>query len=313
MEYLQNGNLSLVPQTYNFSDDLLDKFIAFIDAKPNTIETYRRAVKQFFVWISTNNIKMPKREDIINYRTSLKARCKPSTVQNCITALKLFFRWTESERLYLNIAEHIKGAVLDRNYKKDYLTSVQLKAVLDSIDTSSTKGKRDYAVFAVMATGGLRTIEISRADFEDLRTIGDCEVLYLQGKGKEEKTEYIKIEPLVGQALRDYINSLNHAPDDKKPLFSSLSDRNYAKRLTVRSVSRIIKSRLLNAGLNSSRLTAHSLRHSAITLALLSGETLQEVQQFARHSNISTTQIYAHNLDRANSRCEAAIANAIFA
>ena len=42
------------------------------------------------------------------------------------------------------------------------------------------------------------------------------------------------------------------------------------------------------------------------------GESLQEVQQFARHTNISTTQIYAHNLDRAANKCEAVIADAIF-
>lgn len=38
-----------------------------------------------------------------------------------------------------------------------------------------------------MVTGGLRTIEVSRADMEDIRNVGDSPALYIQGKGREEK------------------------------------------------------------------------------------------------------------------------------
>jgi site-specific recombinase XerD len=57
------------------------------------------------------------------------------------------------------------------------------------------------------------------------------------------------------------------------------------------------------AGFDSERLTSHSLRHTAITWSLQAGATLQEVQQFARHSSINTTQIYAHNLERLDNPC----------
>ena len=73
-----------------------------------------------------------------------------------------------------------------------------------------------------------------------------------------------------------------------------------------------MKSSLVEAGYNSETLTAHSTRHTAVTLALLGGQKLEEVQQFARHQNIQTTLIYAHNLERANNQCEATIARAIF-
>jgi integrase/recombinase XerC/integrase/recombinase XerD len=46
------------------------------------------------------------------------------------------------------------------------------------------------------------------------------------------------------------------------------------------------------------RLTAHSCRHSAVTFALLGGATVQEAQALARHSDINTTLIYSHNIDR---------------
>jgi len=86
--------------------------------------------------------------------------------------------------------------------------------------------------------------------------------------------------------------------EDAEPLFGSLSDMNQGQRLTTRSVSRIVKGYLRRIGLNSDRLTAHSLRHTAITLALKGGATIQEAQALGRHANINTTLIYAHNIDR---------------
>jgi integrase/recombinase XerC len=299
-------------QSQRITNDLLDKFIAFVDGTPKTLETYFRALKQFFKYINDNNICQPQRADILAFREHLKTFCKPSTVQGYIIAVRLFFRWTSSEGLYPNIAEHIKGAKLHKGYKKDYLTSTQVKTVFNNVSKEDLKGKRDYAILALMTTGGLRTIEVVRANFEDLRTLGDNEVLYIQGKGREEKTEYIKIPLQVSQAIRDYIKALGHTIEAKEPLFSSISNHGKGGRMTTRSVSRIVKNRFINSGYNSERLTAHSLRHTAITLSLLGGATLQEAQQFARHSNLSTTQIYAHNLERANNKCEATIAQAIF-
>jgi integrase/recombinase XerC len=173
------------------------------------------------------------------------------------------------------------------------------------------QGKRDYAIVALMVTAGLRDIEVVNANIEDLRTVGDFTALFLLGKGRDEKAEYVKIVEQVEDAIRNYLKEL---PDREpsNPLFMSLSNRSYGSRLTTRSVSRICKNALVQAGYDSSRLTAHSLRHTAVTLSLLGGKSLQEVQQFARHTNISTTQIYAHNLDRAKNDCEEVVAKAIF-
>ena len=82
--------------------------------------------------------------------------------------------------------------------------------------------------------------------------------------------------------------------------------------MTTRSISGIVKTRLKGAGFDSPRLTAHSLRHTAVTLSLLAGRDLAEVQQFARHSNIATTMIYNHSIEQAKNGCSEAIAQAIF-
>lgn len=292
--------------------ELFDRFINYLDASPKTIDTYTKALRQIFNYFSINDIRQPQREDIIAFRDELKASGhKPTTIQNYITATKLFFSWTAQEGYYPNIADHLKGVKLDREHKKDYLTSRQVKEVLGSIERNGLQGLRDYAILTLMVTGGLRDIEVSRANIGDLRTVGENTVLYVQGKGRQEKTEYVKISLQVERAIREYLKARGNTGEEE-PLFTSLSNNSKDKRLTTRSISGIVKNRLKEAGYNSERLTAHSLRHTAVTLSLLAGKDITEVQQFARHANIATTMIYNHSLDKAKNSCSEAIAQAIF-
>lgn len=294
------------------TSDLYSRFTAFIDAKPKTVETYTKALRQLFAFFGAHGISHPTREDILSYREELKATGhKPTTIQNYITAARLFFQWLEEERIYPNVAAHIKGAKLDREHKKDYLTSRQVKAVLGEVDRSTVQGKRDYAILALMITGGLRTIEVSRANIGDLRTIGDNSVIFVQGKGRDEKTEYIKLDAQVESIIRDYLKARGETAPEA-PLFASTSNNSKGQRMTTRSISGIAKAHMVEAGYNSATLTAHSLRHTAVTLSLLAGKPLEEVQQFARHANMATTMIYNHALDKAKNGCSEAIAKAIF-
>ena len=309
-EIIEAGRQDIVMQQ-SFSSELFSRWIAFIDAKEKTVQTYNRAFKQFLYYMAEQGIKQPTRADILAYREYLSREHKPTTVQNYIVSVRIFFQWTEQKGLYPNVAEHIKGAKLDKNHKKDYLTSRQVKKVLETAKEESLQGLRDYAILALMFTGGLRTIEVSRANIEDLRTAGDCEVLYLQGKGHEEKTDYIKLIPEVEDAIRAYLKARGSV-DPTEPLFTSTSNNSKGERISTRTVSGIVKTALKNAGYDSDKLTAHSTRHTAVTLALMGGQKLEEVQQFARHKNLATTLIYAHNIDRAKNNCEATIAKAIF-
>lgn len=305
----QNNSVAI---TRPLDFDTFDRFISYLDASPKTVDTYKKALRQFFNYLALNGIRQPQREDVLAFRDDLKASgLKPTTVQNYITATRIFFKWTEQEGLYPNIAEHVKGAKLDKNHKKDYLTSRQAKEVLASIETDTEEGLRNYAILSLMVTGGLRTIEVSRADVGDLRTLGENTVLYIQGKGREEKTEYIKISAPVEKAIRTYLKARGNV-EEGQPLFTSTSNNSRGKRISTRTVSGIVKKALKNAGYDSARLTAHSLRHTAITLALLAGRDITEVQQFARHANLNTTMIYNHALDQAKNGCSDAITSAIF-
>ena len=232
-----------ITEKNKITEDLYVQFIEFIDAKPRTIETYTRALRRFFEYLYLNDIQQPTRSDILVFRDKLKKTLKPTTVQNYITTVRLFFQWTEQEGLYKNIASHIKGATLDREHKKDYLTSDQVKTILKNIDRSTIKGLRDYAILVLMTTGGLRTIEVTRATLEDLRTLGNTTALYIQGKGKDEKTEYVKIQVPVEEAIRSYLKERGSVKMTD-PLFASLSNNNRGCKLTTRSISEIVKTRI---------------------------------------------------------------------
>lgn len=311
MNELTTISTSEIVASQPLNELLLVRWESFIDVCPKSKETYRKAVKQFIAYINENGISQPTRETVIEWRDSLKESHKPTTIQTYITAVKLFFRWLEQEGIYKNIADHVKGVQVSTGHKKDYLTSKQSHKVLETINTDTLKGIRDYAIVGLMLTTGVRTIEVARADIADIRTVGDATVLYVQGKGKDEKADYVKLAPQVEDAIRAYITARG-ATEESEPLFTSTSRNNYGERMTTRSIRAIAKNSMVEAGFNSDRLTAHSMRHTAGTLALLNGASTREVQQLLRHSNINTTMIYAHELDREKNNSELKVANAIF-
>ena len=314
-----NGEIITQPQAQNeiaFRKDnqqeLFQRFVTFIDASPNTVRTYKASLRQWFKYLNQTGSGSPTPDTVRAYRQHLQdTDKKPTTIQNYIIAVKQFFKWTEDEGLYPNIAKHIKGAKISHEHKKDYLTSAQAKNVLESIDQTSLKGKRDYAMLALMLTMGLRTIEVSRANIDDIRTQGDAVVLYVQGKGHTEKDAPVRMPGHVEKALRAYLKERGKTASDA-PLFASTSHNNQGKRMTTRSISGIVKHSFIEAGYDSPRLTAHSTRHTSATLNLLNGATLQETQQLLRHVNLQTTEIYAHNLNAIKNKSSQRVDNAIF-
>lgn len=304
------GNVSIAEQQI-IDDALFRRWIAYIDASPKTVETYSKNIRRFLIYLAENGISHPQREDIVMYREYLKQEHKPTTVQGYLSAVKLFFQWTAQEGVYPNIAQRVKGAKLDTTHKKDYLTTRQSAKLLQSVDRSTLKGLRDYAMLFVMITTGLREISMVRADIGDIGIAGDAVALFYQGKGHEEKADYVKLVEPVEESIKAYLSARGET-NLKAPLFGSIANRNTGERMTTRSVSRVIKTRLIAAGLESDRLTGHSLRHTAATLNLLHGGTIEETRQLLGHRNINTTLIYSHALERARNNSEERIAKAIF-
>lgn len=295
----------------NDPNRFIESWLSSLDVRPHTKDEYRKKLAYYLQWLEVTGYSGDRRADILEYKAYLQANYEASTVSAYLTAVRVFYSWLNVTHGTPDIANGIKGSRKPHGFRKDPLSVDQIKAILSGIGTETPEGKRDYAILSLMVHTGIRTIEGQRANINDIRTVMGRSVLYIQGKGRDEKDSYVILSPSVLQALQSYIKSRGEVLDSKAPLFVSTSDRNNGERLTTRSISRIVKNRLVNVGIDSEKLTAHSLRHTAITLALLGGATIQEAQAMARHSNINTTLIYAHNIERMERPAEDCISSII--
>jgi len=292
--------------------DLIERFLAEQDIRASSRATYQRQLRKFVAWLEqTGRVRIMAsldREDILSYKQQLQAAGLSSySVSGYMTAVRKLYAWLESRKLYPNIAREIKGAKKAKGFRKDTLTPGQLREALGAMDQSSLEGLRDFAIFNLLARTALRTIEISRARIEDMRQQAGQAVLWIQGKGRDEADEFVLLNDETLKPIRVYLSArarLQGQPQDEEPLFSSCSNRNSGEPLTTRSISRIVKEALKRVGVDDKRLTAHSLRHTAISLAIRGGASLPQVQAMARHSDPRTTMIYYHNLDRISQGAE---------
>ena len=294
-------------------DDLINRYLKSTQVQAKTTKrTYKTGIKQFVSYIGKENLQ-PTHDDVLNFIEHLKQEQKASsTIQLYTVAVRLFFKWAENSSLYPNIARDIKSAKVNtKAHKGAYLTADEAQAVLKSIDTETIAGLRNYAMIALMLTAGLRTIEVSTAKIDDITTLGNGKILNIQRKGHQEKDSYIKIAPVVYEAITQYLRA-REVTSTSKPLFASLSNNNRGGHITTRTIRGIVKQAFKDAGLTNEALSAHSTRHTSATLNLLNGGTLEETQQLLGHTNIETTMIYAHHLKRINNNSEERVAGAIF-
>lgn len=304
MNDLSIGGSELIDSSLIDFSRYLPEFIAEQDIKENSKGTYKRALTQFFSFMATKALQ-PTSNDILEYKKLLISQeLAAYTITAYLVVVRKFFAWTESKKIYPNIARTIKGMKPSRGFRKICLSNTQIEEVLRKIDRTTIRGIRDFAIINLLLRTGLRTIEIQRADASDI--VNDArgkKILEIQGKGRDTKDGYVVLTDSSLQPILDYW-AIRGKRNNSEPLFTSVSDRNNGSRMTTGSISRIVKDALRKVGIDDERLTAHSLRHTAITNALLGGATLQQVKEMARHSNINTTLIYSHNLERMNDSAE---------
>ena len=282
--------------------NLVERWIAYAQVSKSSVKSYKKGIRRLMEYCAKQGITTPSRDFIIQYREYLQGKYAPATANLYLTAAKLFFSFLQVEGfITVNPAERVKGLKIRAGHKKDALTADATKKILATFDSSTLQGKRDKAIFALMVTAGLRTIEVARANVGDIIDQDGKYFLLVQGKGHKEKDAMVKISDGVYNLIQDYL--LLRA-DEKENLFGSVSKRNYSGRLTTTSISRIVKGAMKAAGYDSKRLTAHSLRHTAATTALQKGASLRDVQQVLRHTSITVTQVYLHELDRLNNNAE---------
>ena len=312
------------------------RYAAITTPQRNDIISYRQwlTVEHDAITLDNNSVTGWK------YRTDatgnpIKINCKANTVAQYLRSICQFFRWTAANNYYPDIAANIHAPKINHDtHKKGALTAKEVLTIEASIteraaerqqaaqeaqkDTagrmqrSTEQGKRLYAMYLLAVNAGLRTIEINRANIKDLETKGGQTWLYIWGKGHTEPDQRKPLAPEVAAAIKDYLQSRTDRPTSAAPLFVSTGNRSGGKRIATTTISTMLKRAMQEAGFDSERLTAHSLRHSAAQAALqASGDNIYTAQKYLRHSSPATTEIYLHQ-DERTEKAEANIAQDIY-
>jgi len=278
-----------------------------------TQETYSRGLGRFLAWMESDGTawmaeegkKLVDDDTVREWIGALRQRYKPASVNTWLAGLRAFFRWAVGKHLLsCNPTTDIKGARrtgTKKRHSRKALTDTEVLLVLDRPDQTTTPGARDYAILCLMAFTAVRSVEVHRADREDLTTEANRLVLYVLGKGQDEKEPVVIAHPRAEEAMYAWLAQRGNRPG---ALFTSLSDRSRGKRLSLQAIRALVKRYYAAAGVDEDGKSTHSLRHAAISSAIRHGAPIQKVQSMAHHVSIDTTMIYYHENDRIENPAE---------
>jgi site-specific recombinase XerD len=121
------------------------------------------------------------------------------------------------------------------------------------------------------------------------RPLWDAITAYLHAAGRLGGPPQRLIQPL------DYIFT---PLSDRAARLPGVDPHVWSRRqpLSAREIGRLLKKYARRAGLDPTRLTVHSLRHSAAMLRKQAGDDLESISSFLGHSTLAVTQIYLHSL-----------------
>lgn len=312
---------------------IVNEFISYVDRGEKTTRTYLTNIRQFIYWLQAAGIESPTRSDIIAYRDYLTQDHKPNTVKQYLQSVRQFFNWAAAAGYYPNIAANIHAPKVRQDaHKKEALTAGDVqnieRSIIDNaeaaaaaaaeatkdtagrIERATEQGRRLYAMYLLAVTAGLRTIELSRANIKDVEYKNGAAYIYIWGKGHTEADAKKPIAPQVYEAIREYIESRTDNPTGSSPLFVATGNRSGGKRLAATTISTMLKKAMQQAGYNSDRLTAHSLRHTTGRAVMeLSDHNIYVTQRYMRHESPKTTEIY---LDEDMTETEIEIAQQLY-
>lgn len=290
---------------------LANDFFAFLANMPETKTAYLTGARCFVAYLQKHKNKKPVREDVLSWMRELAEKRKAATVNLYLAGVRAFFQWLANSGKYHDITIRIPAMRISRvEHRREALSLDDARRLLESCAGTDIVSKRDYAILSLMMACGLRRCEVVRANIDDFRVRQSGRVLMVQGKGHTDKDSFVNVPDEVADALDNYLAMRGESAGDL-PLFCGMGNRNRG-RLSMRCVSGLVKARLRGIGIDRRTVTGHSLRHTAATFALMQGNSVEDVQGMLRHTNINTTMIYVHGLEREKSNAERSVARMIF-
>ena len=266
-------------------------------------------LQQFLRWCDRNylNPTTITKDDIKKYRRWMidRQQYKPATISLKLAVVRRFYQAAvEKGLLSINPAAGVKPPrdKFDPAEKITYLERTEVEILLGSIPHDGTlRSARDRAMLAIMALEGTRTVELHRANISCLVRQGQNLGVRVEGK---RKIRVVPLTPDIASMLVEYLHlreTQGEVLKPDRPLFTGVGNNSRGKRISRRGIRTIVDKYLKQTSLKHTpgrTISAHSLRHTAGTLALRSGADLRQVQDLLGHSDPRTTSIYTHIGDR---------------
>jgi len=276
-------------------EEFVNNFLKCLEFERNfsehTLRAYKIDLLQFLAFLKKENHDCLESVDNLQLRKFLaylrNQGCSKTSIGRKMSSLRSLYKYL----LKNDIIDHnpVETVRIPKKEKKlpNFLDINEIETLLNAPDRKDIKGLRDKAIMETLYSAGLRVNELTMLDNNDVDTLS--ELVKVKGKGKKER-----LVP-IGRYAVDAINEYCQAKNLNKDLIEShaLFLNKYNKRLTDRSVSRLIDGYLKQTGLNR-KVSPHVFRHSFATHLLDRGAGLREVQELLGHAQLASTQIYTH-------------------
>jgi integrase/recombinase XerD len=277
-------------------EELLDRFADGLWLEDglahNTLDSYRRDLRQFAAWLSAGRghaLLEAERADVLAYLAHrFERKGKASSAARLLSSLKRFYRFALRENLVerdptLNVQAPRRSRRLPKS-----LTEGDVEALLAAPDGTTALGLRDRAMLELLYASGLRVSELVCLSVAQVST--DMGVVRILGKGSKERLVPVGEEALAW--MRRYRNEARPALLAGRPA-EALFVTARAQPMTRQGFWHLIKRYAVQAGI-SGTISPHTLRHAFATHLLNHGADLRVVQMLLGHADVSTTQIYTH-------------------
>ena len=270
---------------------MINKYIEYLKYEKklseNTIKSYQNDLKSFEYYFNSNIDKLSS-NDIHSYISFLSKNGKTvSTIAHNITVINSFYTFACGEENGLvnpceNIISPKKPVRLPH-----YLTEEEVDLLLN-IPLNDAFSYRNKAMLELLYATGMRISELINLKFINLDLEND--LVRVMGKGSKERL--VPISDVAKGYLSIYIEVY------RKTLLKNKNSEylfinNQGNPISRQGFFKIIKKLCLEKNINKN-VSPHVLRHSFATHLLANGADLRVIQEMLGHSDISTTQIYAH-------------------
>lgn len=283
-------------------DEWIEKYIHYMqyerNASPHTLRNYRSDLEQFRKFLTQG--KPDARVDVRSI-DALRIRAylahlysndiKKSSAGRKLAAVRAFFKFLARElKLEKNPALTVSTPKLDKILPR-IMTEEEINSFLDQIGRAAAGGDpmllRDRAMLELLYASGLRVSELVGLDLRSV-SFGDGMVL-VRGKGRKERI--VPFGSKARQSLNDYLPVREKLLREWKTGDTALFLNARGRRLTTRSVDRLLKKHVRAMG-PSIKVSPHSLRHAFASHLLTEGADLRAIQEMLGHKSLATTQKY---------------------